>query len=168
MPPSSQVTFSTKEVCAHSAAPVGHGSSSATRTRAPSAVPLCRGSNSAMGARAPNAAPLNHGTGACASRAPPRHASRSKKAPMTTRRPHTQASSSSILPGREEAVGLRGGKANPKTPKYFAGFDPLFPRDSSGRSILFPIKKESTSLAASFPSSKRANEKEPPRARYLL
>ena len=39
----------------------------------------------------------------------------------------------------------------------------MFTRDSSGRSILFPIKEESSRLATSFPYSKRANGKEPPR-----
>ena len=38
----------------------------------------------------------------------------------------------------------------------------MFTRDSSGRSILFPIKEESSRLATSFPFSKRANGKEPP------
>ena len=88
-----------------------HGPSSATGTRAPSAVPPRRGSNSAMGARASNAVPLNHDTRACTSRAPPGHASRSKKAAPTSRRAHTRAVSSPILRGREAAVGLRCGKA---------------------------------------------------------
>ena len=39
--------------------------------------------------------------------------------------------------------------------------DPVFPRDRRGRSILFPIKEESSRLATSFPVSKRANGKEP-------
>ena len=39
----------------------------------------------------------------------------------------------------------------------------MLPRDSSGRSILFPIKEESSRLATSFPSSKRADGTEPPR-----
>ena len=38
----------------------------------------------------------------------------------------------------------------------------MFTRDSSERSILFPIKEESSRLATSFPFSKRANGKEPP------
>ena len=137
-------------------------------TRAPSAVTPCRGSNSTMGARAPNAAPLNHDTGACTSHAPSKHASRSKKAAATTRRPHTRAGSSPLLPDREAAVGLRCGKANPYTPRYFTRFDPVSPRDSSGRSILFPIKEEPTSLATSSLSSKRANGNEPPPARNLF
>ena len=167
MPPPSQVTFSTKGVRAHSDAPLDHGPSSATGTHAPSAVTPCRGSNSTMRARAPNAAPLNYDTGACTSHAPPKHASRSKKAAVTTRRPHTRAGSS-FLPDREAAVGLRCGKANPNTPKYFTRFNPVFPRDRSGRSILFPIKEEPTSLATSSLSSKRANGNEHPRARNLF
>ena len=44
VPPPIQVTFSTNGMCAHSAALLGHGPSSATGTRACSAVPPCRGS----------------------------------------------------------------------------------------------------------------------------
>ena len=168
VPPPSQVTYSTKGVRAHSAAPLDHGPSSATGTRAPSAVPPCRGSNSAMGARAPNAAPLDHYTGVCTSHAPPRHASRSKKAAATTHRPHTRLGSSPLLPDRQAAVGSRCGKANPNTPRFLARFDPVFPRDRSGRSILFPIKEEPTNLATSSPSSKRAHGNKPTRARNLL
>ena len=171
VPPPSQVNLSTKGVRAHGAAPLGHGPSSATRTCASSAAHPCRGSNSAMGARAPDAALFNHGTGACDSHAPPRHAPRSKKAPaVTTRRSHTRAGSSPLLPYREEAVGLRWGKAHPNTftPRHFARLDPVFPRDCRGRSILFSIKEGSTSLATSSPSSKRTNGNEPPRARNIL
>ena len=121
-----------------------------------------------MGARAPNAAPLNHDTGACTSHARPRHASRSKKAAATTRHPHTRARSSPLLPDREAAVDLRCGKANPYTPRSFTRFNPVSPRDSSGCSILFPIKEEPTSLATSSLFSKRANGNEPPRARDLF
>ena len=64
--------------------------------------------------------------------------------------------------------GLRCGKANLNTPKFFTRFDPVFPRDSIGRSILFPIKEDPTSLATSSLSSKRANGNEPPRARILF
>ena len=45
---------------------------------------------------------------------------------------------------------------------------PVFPFDSSGRSILFPIKEEPTSSATSSLSSKRANGNEPPRVRNLF
>ena len=121
-----------------------------------------------MGARTPNAAPLNHDTAACTSHAPPRHASRSKKAAATTRRPHTRAGSSPLLPDREAAAGSRCGKANTKTPRCFTRFDPVFPRDSSGRSTLFPIKEEPTSVSTSSLSSKRTTRNEPPRARNLF
>ena len=168
MPPPSQVTFYTKGVRADSDAPLDHGPSLATGTRAPSAVTPCRGSNSTMGARAPNAAPRNHDTRACTSHASPRHASRSKKAAATTRRPRTRAGSSPLLPAREAAVGLRCRKANPYTPRYLTRFDPVSPRDSSGRSILFTTKEEPTSLVTSSLSSKRANGNEPPRARNLF
>ena len=63
---------------------------------------------------------------------------------------------------------MRCGKANTKTPRSLARLDPLFPRDSSGRSILFPIKEESSRLATSSPFSKRANGKEPPRVGPML
>ena len=46
--------------------------------------------------------------------------------------------------------------------------DLVSPRDSSGRSIPFPIKEEPTSLSTSSLSSKRANGNEPPRARNLF
>ena len=148
--------------------PLDHGPSLATGTRALSAVTPCRGSNSTMEARASNAAPLNHDTGACTSHAPPRRASRSKRAAATTRRLHTRAGSSPLLPDREAALGLRYGKANPYTPRSFPIFHPVSPRDSSGRSILFPIKKEPASSATSSLSSKRANKNEPPWARNIF
>ena len=44
----------------------------------------------------------------------------------------------------------------------------MFTRDSSGRSILFLIKEESSRLATSFPFSKGANGKEPPRVGPML
>ena len=147
------------------AVPIGHGPSSAKGTHAHSAVPLSRGINSATGVCISSAAPLNHGTGACASRAAlPSHASRSNGDAATARRPPKRtcspsplsdqvvsvglrcgkANSKTFLPGHEVAVGLRCGKANTKTPRSLARLDPLFPRDSSGRSILFPIKEESS------------------------
>ena len=126
--------------------------------------------NSAMGTRAPNAAPLNHGTRACASRASSRYALHSKKAAVTAHCPPKRTCIDTLLPDREMEAGLRYGKANPinNTPGYFANFDPVFPRDSSGRSIIFPFKEESASLATSSPFSKRINGKECSRARKLL
>ena len=44
----------------------------------------------------------------------------------------------------------------------------MFPRDSSGRSIRFPIKEESSRLTTSFPFSKRDNGKEPARVGPML
>ena len=79
-----------------------------------------------------------------------------------------KANSKKLLPGHEVAVGLRCGKDNTKTPRSLARLDPVFPRDSSGRSILFPIKEESWRLAISFPFSNRTNGKEPPRVGPLL
>ena len=73
--------------------------------------------------------------------------------------------SSPLLPDREGAVGLRCGEANPYTPRSFTRFDPVSPRNRSGRSFLFPIKEKPTSLATSSLSSKRANGNEPLRAR---
>ena len=46
--------------------------------------------------------------------------------------------------------------------------DPVFTHDSSGRSILFPIKEESSRLATSFPFSKRTNGQEPSRVGPML
>ena len=71
-------------------------------------------------------------------------------------------------PDHEVAVGLRCGKANTTTPSCLARLDPVFPRDSSGRFILFVIKEESSRLATSFPFSKRADGKEPPRVGPML
>ena len=99
---------------------------------------------------------------------PPGTRRASKKTVATTRHPHTRAGSSPLLPDCEAAVGLRCGKANPNKPRFFTRFDPVFPRDSSGRSILFPIKEGPTSLATSSLSSKRANGNEPPRARIFF
>ena len=149
---------STTGTRASGAVPIGDGPSSATGTRANSAVPLSRGINSAMGGRVSNAAPLNHGKGACASgAAPPGHASRNNTDAATARRslarkcspsPRSdrvatvglrcgKASSKTPPSGHEVAVGLRCGKAN-TTPSCLARLNPVFPRDSSGRSILFP------------------------------
>ena len=44
----------------------------------------------------------------------------------------------------------------------------MFPRDSSGCSISFPIKEESSRLSTSFPFSKRANGKELRRVGHML
>ena len=55
-----------------------------------------------------------------------------------------KANSKTLPPAHEVVVGLRCGKVNTKTPRSFARLDPVFPRDSSGRSILFPIKEESS------------------------
>ena len=73
-----------------------------------------------------------------------------------------------LLPDHEVAFGLRCGKANTKTPRSLAWIDPVFPRDISGRSILFRIKEESSRLSTSFPFSKRSNEKEPSRVGHML
>ena len=123
-------------------------------TSAPNAVTSCRGSNSTTEARAHNAAPLNHDTGAFTLHAPPRHAWPRKKTAATTRRPHTRAGPSPLLPDRKAAVRLMCGKTNPYTLRSFTRFDPVSPRDSSGLSILFPIKEEPTSLATSSLSTK--------------
>ena len=78
------------------------------------------------------------------------------------------ANSITFRPGHEVSVGLRCGKANTKTPRSLARLDPAFHRESSGRSILFPIKEESSRLATSLPFSKRANAKEPSRVGRML
>ena len=70
-----------------------------------------------------------------------------------------KANSKTLPPAHEVVVGLRCGKVNTKTPRSFARLDPVFPRDSIGRSILFPLKEESTILATSSPFSKRPNGK---------
>ena len=62
---------------------------------------------------------------------------------------------------------MRCGKANSKTPRSLSQLDPVIPCECCGRSILFPIK-ESVRLATSFPFSKRANGKEPPRVGPML
>ena len=68
-----------------------------------------------------------------------------------------------FVPAMRWPVGLRCGKANTQTPRSLVRLDPVFTRESSGRYILFPVKEESSRLATSFPFSKRANVKEPPR-----
>ena len=154
-------TMSTKGTRASCAVPIGHGPSLANGTHAHSADPVNRGINSATGVRVLNAAPLNHGTGGCASRAaPPSHGSRSNEAAATAHRPPKRtclpsprsdqvvsialrcgkANSKTLLPGHEVAVGLRCGKANTETPISLARLDPVFPRDSSGRSIFFLVE----------------------------
>ena len=174
---------------ASGAVPIGLGPILATGTRANCAVPPSRGLTSATGGGVANAAPLDHGMGACASSAaPPRHASRNNKDAATARHPLTRKCSPSSRSDQVATVGLRCGKAisktpppdhvvevglrcrkaNTTTPSCLARLDPVFPRDSSGRSIFFPIKEESSRLATSFPSSKRANGKEPPRVLSLI
>ena len=145
-------TISTKGTRVSCAVPIGHGPSSAKGTHAHSAVPLSRDINSATGIRVSNAAPLNYGTGACASRAAlPSHASRSNEAAATARRPPRQTCSPALLSDQVVTAGLRCGKANTKTPRSLSRLDPVFPRDSTGHYILFPIKEESSRLATSFP-----------------
>ena len=160
--------------------PLGHGPNSAKGTRVPSAVPFSRGVTSATKVLVSGAALLNHGTGACASRAvPPSHASSSNEADARARRSTKRtcsppslpdhmlavglrcgkANSKALLPDHRMAVGLRCGKANTKTPRSLSTLDPLFSRDSSGRSILFPTKEESTRVATSSPFSKGLMEK---------
>ena len=75
---------------------------------------------------------------------------------------------SNTFSDHEVAVGLRCGKANIKTPRCFARLDPVFARDTSGRSVLFSIKEESTRLATSSPFSKRPHGKEPLRVKPLF
>ena len=43
----------------------------------------------------------------------------------------------------------------------------MFPRDSTGRSIIFTVKVESSKLAISFHFSKKANLKEPSRVALM-
>ena len=125
--------ISKKGTRASCAVPIGHGPSSAKGTRANIAVPLSRGINSVTGGRVSNAAPLNHGT--CASRAAPlSHASLSNEDAATARRPPRRTCSPSPRSDQVVAVGLRCGKANTKTPRSLARLDPVFTRDSSGRS----------------------------------
>ena len=145
-------TLSRTETRASCAVPLGHGLSPAKGTRAPSAVPLCRGVNSATGYAFQTPPPSTMG------REPTLHASRSKEAAATARRSlkrtcsppplpdhvvavglrYGKANSKTLLRNQEVVVGLRCGKANTKTPRSFARLDPVFPRDSNGRSILFP------------------------------
>ena len=67
---------------------------------------------------------------------------------------------SNTFSDHEVAVGLRCGKVNTKTPKYIARLDPAFARGSSGLSVLFSIKEESTKLARPrLPSPRGLTEK---------
>ena len=63
---------------------------------------------------------------------------------------------------------MRCGKAKTKTPRSFVRLDLVFSRDSSERSVPFPIKEESTRLATSSPFSKRPTRKEPFQVGLLL
>ena len=184
--PPSQVNFSTTRTRAPCAVALGHGLTSATGIRDFSAVPLSHDLNSAMEVRAPNAAPTNHGWGSCALCASPRHASGSNKAVVTARRLFRRTCSFPLLPNHvmavglrcadlktlfpdhEVAVGLRWGKANNKSRRYFARLDSVFVRDSSGRSILFSIKEESTRIATPSPFSKTSDGQESYRVEILL
>ena len=137
-------------------------------TSASNAVTPCRGSNSTTEARAPTLSPSTMTKKPAPCTLPPGHASLGKKTAATTRRAHTRAGSSNLLPDRIAAVGLRCGKANPCAPRSFTRFNPVSPRDGSGRSIIFPINDQPTSLATSSLTFKRANGNEAPRARNLF
>ena len=167
--PLSQGTTSTTGTYASCAVLLGHGPSSVKGIRAQSAVPLSHVINSATGVRVSNVAPVNHVKGVCALHAAhPSHASRSNEAAATARRPPKRTCSPPPFSDHLVAVGLRCGKANTKTPRSCARLDPVFPRDNSGRSILFPIEEESTRLATSSPYSKTPNGKEPSRVGLAL
>ena len=106
-----------------------------------------------------NAAPINHGTGGCNLRVPPQARvaqqyscgdgpspfSRTCSSPPLT--DQAVAGRFEVCDGRPSntfsdqavSVGLRCGKANARTPRYFARLDPVFARDSSERSVFFSI-----------------------------
>ena len=63
---------------------------------------------------------------------------------------------------------MRCRKANTKTPRSFARLDPVFPRDCSGRSVIFTIKEEPTRLVTSAPFSERPNRNEPSKVGLML
>ena len=63
---------------------------------------------------------------------------------------------------------MRCGKANTQAPRSLSRLDPVFSRDSSGSSIFFHIKQESSTLATLSPFSKRPTGKEPSRVGLML
>ena len=110
-----------------------------------------------MGVRAPTPPPLTMAREPALCTLPPRHVSRSNIAAVTARRLLMRTCSSPPLPEQAVAVGLRCGTANPqntfsdhevalgswcgktniKPSRSFARLDPVFARDSSGRSVFF-------------------------------
>ena len=58
----------------------------------------------------------------------------------------------------EVAVGLRCKKANTKTPRSLVRLDPVLPRDSSGRSILFPSRRSRRDYQPRSPSPRGLTE----------
>ena len=120
---------------------------------------------------------------------PPRHASRSNIAALTERRLFTRTCSSPPLPDHAVSVGLRCGtgdslahfphhvvavsfrceKANTKPPRSFTRIDPMFARDSSGRSFYFlPYQEGVHKISYLVSLLKEARQKNPPRVKTLL
>ena len=153
-----------------SAAPLSQGTGAcaisavppATGARASGAAPLSYGTIQATGACASGGARLSLGTGACApSTAPPSHAPHSSQTAAPARRSFQQGCSTPPPPGHAVAVGLRRGKADAEAPRSSVKLDSAFPRNSGGRSTLFPVEEEPTRLATSSPFPRRSAGRKP-------
>ena len=110
----------------------------------------------------------------------PRHGGPRTKRPPLSHAPH---SSQTAAPARRSfwrecptppppdhvvAVGLRCWKADIEAPRSKVKLDSAFPRNSGGRSTLFPIKEESTRLATSSPFPSRPTGRKPSPVGTLL
>ena len=91
------------------------------------------------------ASPLSLGRRACApSAAPPNHEPRSSQPAAPARRSFQRGCPTPPPPYHAVAVGLRCGKADTEAPRSRMKLDSAFPRNSGGRSTLFPAKEEWT------------------------
>ena len=125
--------------CALSAAPPPAGA------RASSATPLSYGIIQTTGTCTSVVAPLSPGPGARApSAAPPSRVPRSSQTAAPARRSFQRGCPTPPPPYHAVAVGLRCGKADTEAPRSRMKLDSAFPRNSGGRSTLFPAKEEWT------------------------
>ena len=163
--------------CASSAAPLSQGTGacalgavpSATGVRALSASPLSYDVIQATGACASGAAPLSLGTGVRApTAAPSSHAPRSSQTAAPARRSFQRGYPTPPPPGHAVVVGLRCRKADTEAPRSRVKLDSTFPRNSGGRSTLFPVKEEPTRLATPSPFPSRPTGRKPSPVDNLL
>ena len=101
-------------------------------------------------------------------RRPPRHVSRSNQTAAPARRSYQRGCPIPPPPGHAVAIPLRCGKADTEAPRSRVKLDPAFPRNSGGRSTLFPVKEEPTRLATASPFPNRSAGRKPDSVEKLV